>query len=92
AQNRNCSAVPQMLGIGLRCVLFAHEQADNNADVALLDSYIFLIISLEHGGLSRYTDRSTPHPILPMQMAQLLQITTGTLRRPQMLTLHQTDS
>ncbi|MBU4152010.1 MAG: hypothetical protein KKD63_03930, partial [Proteobacteria bacterium] len=39
AQNRNCSAVPQMLGIGLRCVLFAHEQADNNADVALLDSY-----------------------------------------------------
>ena len=24
-----CSAVPQMLGIGLRCVLFAHEQADD---------------------------------------------------------------
>ncbi|MBU4153884.1 MAG: hypothetical protein KKD63_13510 [Proteobacteria bacterium] len=39
AQNRNCSAVPQMLGIGRRCVLFAHEQADNNADVALLNSY-----------------------------------------------------
>jgi len=28
-----------MPGIGLRCVLVAHEQADNDADVVLLDSY-----------------------------------------------------
>ncbi|MDP2103443.1 MAG: hypothetical protein Q8K26_00805 [Candidatus Gracilibacteria bacterium] len=34
-----------MLGIGLRCVLFAHEQADNNADMALLDSYNFLKVN-----------------------------------------------
>ena len=39
-RNRTCSAVLQMLGIGLQCVLFAHEQADNNADVVLLDRYL----------------------------------------------------
>jgi len=31
--------VPQMLGRGLRSVLPAHEQADDNADGVLLDSY-----------------------------------------------------
>ena len=38
-KNRNCSAVPQMLGRGLRSVLVHMSQADDNADAVLLDSY-----------------------------------------------------
>jgi hypothetical protein len=35
-----------MLGIGLRCVLFAHEQADDDADVVLLDSYKTILLKV----------------------------------------------
>ncbi len=42
----NYSAAPQMQGRGLRSVLPAHEQADDTADGALLDSYHPYTISL----------------------------------------------
>jgi hypothetical protein len=35
----NCSAPPHMCKIILRGVLFAHEQADDKADVVVLSSY-----------------------------------------------------
>ena len=38
-KKRNRSAVPQMRGRDLRSVLFAQEQADDKADVVLLNGY-----------------------------------------------------
>ena len=40
-QNCNRPAVPQMRERGLRSVLVAHEQADDKADVVLLNGYVF---------------------------------------------------
>ena len=48
-RNCNCSAAPQMRERGLRSVLFAHEQADDKADVVLLNSYKNGIRRQSHG-------------------------------------------